>query len=319
MATDATGTPTNPDNIPKYNTAADIPSGKGLNAIVDAIQTIISQLKAGTLASGKIALAGLATTGTANSSTFLRGDGAWAAAPSADGWIAAGETWTYASADDPTYTFTAPGDLTGKYAAGQRIKLTQTTGGTKYFIVTVVSHAAGTTTITVYGGTDYDLANEAISSPYYSREKAPVGFPLSPRKWSVESFVTVNSTQAAAVAETWYNTGAASLVVPIGAWRLSYYASIYCDSDDNAASDVYGTLSTANNSASDSEFNTHGRVIGNASGVDAAGFPAWREKFVELAAKTTYYVNIRTDNGGSSIWVLGAYSSTNIRATCAYL
>lgn len=41
MATDATGTPTSPDNIPKYNTAVDKPSGKGFNAAMDAIQTAL--------------------------------------------------------------------------------------------------------------------------------------------------------------------------------------------------------------------------------------------------------------------------------------
>lgn len=39
MAVDATGTPTSPDSIPTYNTAADNPSGKGLNNIVAAVQT----------------------------------------------------------------------------------------------------------------------------------------------------------------------------------------------------------------------------------------------------------------------------------------
>jgi hypothetical protein len=42
MAVDATGTPTSPDNIPKFNTAVDAPSGKGSNAQMDAIQTALS-------------------------------------------------------------------------------------------------------------------------------------------------------------------------------------------------------------------------------------------------------------------------------------
>lgn len=42
MAVDATGPTTTPDNIPTYNTANDIPSGKGLNAIVAAIQAALS-------------------------------------------------------------------------------------------------------------------------------------------------------------------------------------------------------------------------------------------------------------------------------------
>lgn len=50
MATDATGAVTSPDNIPTYNTAADAPSGKGLNAIVAAIQAALStRLSAATI------------------------------------------------------------------------------------------------------------------------------------------------------------------------------------------------------------------------------------------------------------------------------
>lgn len=40
MATDATGTPT-AKGIPKYNTAVDAPSGKGFNAAMDAIDTLL--------------------------------------------------------------------------------------------------------------------------------------------------------------------------------------------------------------------------------------------------------------------------------------
>lgn len=39
---DASGTPTSPDNIPKYNTAADPPSGKGFNTAMDAIQAALT-------------------------------------------------------------------------------------------------------------------------------------------------------------------------------------------------------------------------------------------------------------------------------------
>lgn len=42
MATDATGTPTSPDNIPKYNTSVDAPSGLGFNAAMDQIQVALN-------------------------------------------------------------------------------------------------------------------------------------------------------------------------------------------------------------------------------------------------------------------------------------
>jgi hypothetical protein len=90
-----------------------------------------------------------------------------------DGWINPVETWTYVSAT----TFTISGDLTAKYSKGDKIKLTQTT--VKYFYVVAISFSTGTTTVTVYAGTDYTLANAAITLNYYSKGVSPNGFPTS--------------------------------------------------------------------------------------------------------------------------------------------
>lgn len=88
-----------------------------------------------------------------------------------DGWLAAGETWTYASAS----TFTISGDYSAKLQIGDKLKLTQTTD--KYFYVVKASHSGGTTTVTVNGGSTYTLANAAITSPYSSKMLNPRGFP----------------------------------------------------------------------------------------------------------------------------------------------
>lgn len=88
-----------------------------------------------------------------------------------DGWLPAHETWTYASAT----TFTVSGDVTAKYNVGDKIKLTQTSA--KYFYVIAISYGAPNTTVTVFGGTDYTLANAAITLPYYSKFSSPNAFP----------------------------------------------------------------------------------------------------------------------------------------------
>ena len=88
-----------------------------------------------------------------------------------DGWIPAEETWTYASAT----TFTISGDKTSKYQKGDKIKLTQTT--VKYFYIIGISYSAPNTTVTVTGGTDYTVANAAITLPYFSKIENPQGFP----------------------------------------------------------------------------------------------------------------------------------------------
>lgn len=88
-----------------------------------------------------------------------------------DGWILSTDTWTYASAT----TFTIAGvDRTAMFPKGTKIKLTQTTA--KYFYV-VGSAFSTNTTITVAGGTSYTVANETITSPYYSYASSPQGFP----------------------------------------------------------------------------------------------------------------------------------------------
>lgn len=88
-----------------------------------------------------------------------------------DGWQPATDTWTYASAT----TFTIAGvDRTAIFTSGTKIKLTQTTA--KYFYV-VGSAFSTNTTVTVTGGTDYTLANAAITLPNYSYASNPQGFP----------------------------------------------------------------------------------------------------------------------------------------------
>lgn len=84
-----------------------------------------------------------------------------------DGWIAVSDTWTYASAT----TVTVPSDATAKYSVGDKVRFTNS--GTKYFYITAVA----STTLTLNGGSDYTVANAAITVPYYSKAETPVGFP----------------------------------------------------------------------------------------------------------------------------------------------
>lgn len=84
-----------------------------------------------------------------------------------DGWQAVADTWTYASAT----TINVPSGATSLYQVGDKIKLTQTTA--KYFIVTAVAN----TLLTVTGGSDYSVANAAITSPCYSHSDYPFGWP----------------------------------------------------------------------------------------------------------------------------------------------
>lgn len=225
----------------------------------------------------------------------------------ADGWTALGATLTYSSADGPTFVATTSIDLTGVIPLGARIKLNQTTD--KYFIVTAIS----STTITLYGGTDYTLANAAITVPQYSMLKAPLGFPLDPTKWTVEVTDTTDAGQNSPVQNTWYN--ALSISLPIGAWRVYYQGGLQGTRSSGTCS-TYSTLSTANNSESDKKFTS---TVFCAS-VSNLFIGIHNEGAITVAAKTSYYLNVRTDTTSMTrVAFRGDIYTTVIRAVCAYL
>lgn len=239
---------------------------------------------------------------------------------STDGWTPIVDTLTYATDDDPTFTLTISGDFTGTYQAGQRLKLTQTTGGTKYFIITKVAFGGGTTTLTIYGGASYDLENEAITDPFYSVAKAPFGMPMSPVYWTESVNDSVDRAQASPVNGTWYNLGTILLDIPIGSWRVYYEVNLKIE---NTASDTAlvasATLSTANNTQSDSTMT--GTIVtadANAAGKQIVAL-IHREHTQDLTSKTTYYLNGMSQSGGTALNFRGDLGDTVIRAISAYL
>jgi len=231
------------------------------------------------------------------------------------GWVLVGDSWAYASADAPTFTITVPSGAASKYSVGMRIKLTQTT--VKYFIITAVAD----TVLTVYGGTDYTLVNAAISAISYSTQKAPLGFPLSPLKWQIE---TVNSTdiqQSSAVTNQWYNLGSLSIAIPIGLWDVQYFAN-FGGSAGSTVLDMNLTLSTANNSESDVEMTGLFKLdyTGTSAILRGRTFIN-RRKTILIASKETRYLNGKSQvaSNAGNLFLSGTQGSTVIRAVCAYL
>jgi hypothetical protein len=246
---------------------------------------------------------------------FLDGTGAWSTpvdipGASIDPWVPSADTWSYSSSDSPTFVASVNADVTGLIGVGYRVKLTQTT--VKYFIVTAVgAYSGGATLLTLYGGTDYTLTDEAISDPSYSYAKAPLGFPMSPSKWTVEVTDANLRSQETPTQNAWYNW--VNIVIPLGLWRV-YYEAIPSMYKELAAVTTQITLSTANNSESDTGF-TSGSI-----GYHNSTSQVHQEKILELAAKATYYLNIRTiDATVLGIYIRGDRAITVIRAVCAYL
>lgn len=243
-----------------------------------------------------------------------------------DGWFLPGGSWSYSSADAPTFVVSVNADMTGTLSAGMRIRLIQTTS--KYFIVTNVgSYSGGATLITLYGGTDYVLANASISGVYASPAKAPLGFPNDPDKWTVSIITTDTPAKASPTASTWYGgTGLSptgpSIDLPIGSWRVFYRNFVQVDITLVAVNTVgmRATLSTANNSESDIELSTTYSIT-LPIGTDVLKVECWAEKFISVASKTTYYLNIFTGTGSVTTLSMnpGAVFKNIIKAVCSYL
>jgi len=244
-----------------------------------------------------------------------------------NGWIAGTGTYSYTSADSPAFVMSVPDADAASINVGDRIKLTQTTS--KYFIVHAKgSPSGGFTPVTIYGGTDYTLANAAIASPRFSHAKSPLDFPMDPQKWTVSTVTTDTPTKATPTAATWYGgTGLSptgpSIDLPIGAWRV-FYRAVAEWSDNLAAIANAGcrvTLSTANNSQSDAELTTGFTVTVAISATALQRGTYQAEKLIAVAAKTTYYLNIFTGNSGvdNIYFNPSAVFQNVIKAVCAYL
>ena len=176
--------------------------------------------------------------------------------------------------------------------------------------------SAPSTTLTIYGDTDFSQAKSRIIEPYFSMAKTPYGFPVDEAKWRVESLVTSDSSQASPVAGTWYNKGG-SLAVPISRWRLEYAAQLEVTRAAAEALDVFATLSTAASSEVDKETTTK---MGISSGTSMRGSVSHCGYLLDLAAKGTYYLNCKTGQASmTAITFKGSEQKTKVRAVCAYL
>ena len=234
---------------------------------------------------------------------------------SSNGWIPDPNTWTFSSSDAPTYIVSINADVTAYIGLGMRIKVADS--GEQMGIVTAVgAFGGGVTLVTIYCGTEFALSGGAITLPYYSREKAPFGFPLDPLKWTVEVTDTTNRVQATPTQSVWYNLGSFSISIPIGAWNTSY--KVILNSIDSTSSIWQNrtTLSTSNNSESDTDFT----ILSNVGNVIRIYITHMINKNIILSSKTTYYLNQRTIVANlDNMYIRGDYIPTLIRAVCAYL
>lgn len=236
------------------------------------------------------------------------------------GWIASHATWSYSSADAPTFVISINADMTGILGKGMRIQITQSS--VNYFIITAVGvYSGGATLVTVYGGTDYTLANATITSAYYSQAKAPINFPMARTKWDIVVPVTTAYVKTSPTTNTWYgqtnlmdsSLALPSINVPIGDWEIGWEYLFYGAA--SAAMAVELTLSTSASTESDKELSN---IV--AIGVNPAFLyaPASRSKNITVTSKTPYYTLLRSITSASSIGIDNGVTNT-IRLKFGYL
>lgn len=240
-----------------------------------------------------------------------------------DGWQVLSTIPTRQSADDPVFVLRFAADMTGILTEGMRLEVTQST--VKYFIIhDVGTFSGGNTDVTVYGGTDFDVADTgvtAISAIRYSREKIPFGFPANPDKWTTRQTSTALLSVTASDTTTVSNIGSFSLDVPIGLWNLVLQANF---SNSFSGERVFSTIgvSTSNNSFSNNVMT--GEIDSRAAGSGATAVASRTichiQDIVELSSKTTYYVNVQARVGATQTMFLdGTRTETRLEAISAYL
>ena len=120
-----------------------------------------------------------------------------------------------------------------------------------------------------------------------------------------------DATQASPTQYTWYNLGSISLALTAGIWELEYSAMVRVQAASTSLR-VETTLSTANNSESDTELSS-GFDIVHSGNLAEARQTLKQGKRILITGTPTYYLNTRTLNGSvTSIRLVGAASDTAV-------
>lgn len=237
---------------------------------------------------------------------------------STSGWIAENEQriWSYASADSPSFnaTINAVDDV---LSPGMRVRLMQS-GVTKFFIITYVAMSSGSTIVTLYGGTDYTLTSATISDVAFSMMKAPLWFPMSPSKWTVE--VSDANDRTSTTFGSVVQVNAAHVInLPIGAWYVSYQAYVGW-SGVTSNMNVSLALSTSTSSISSKAYQRSFQTVAAGATTPVALSIEMNPMLIEVSTKTPYYLVGVFVATGTNWQLQGAtYAPTYIRAVCAYL
>lgn len=231
--------------------------------------------------------------------------------PQVSGWRSITDAWAYSSWSSTTRTgvITVPSDATLRYSAGMRIRIRQSTGGTKYGVIVAVS----STTLTVFFQSGTTLNNETIYYPAYSGQKAPLGFNTDRNQWALYVTDTTNRIVSAST----YTTMTVNLPVGIGVWELAYRLDIRVTNGSGSAKRGFITLSSDGSTETDPEL-TCTMYVPATSGFVGSGTCVATKTVAFTSAKTLLFLgrvsstptDVQMDNGTTQamhLWARCAY------------
>lgn len=191
-----------------------------------------------------------------------------------------------------------------------------------YAIITKTAFSTNTTlTVQVPEGCTIPTSG-GVSAVSYSTQKTPYQFPAQKGKWVVQTISKSTGSQGTPTQNTWYNINSLNMTIPIGEWSVRHAGCLYATKGASTILTTQRTLSTGNNSETDTLFTVANQVEG-ASGTMTSAVTVEARGFLSLTSATIYYLNNRTTT--ASVTSLGnldgntAFSPSVIEAELALL
>lgn len=175
-----------------------------------------------------------------------------------------------------------------------------TDGATDFGVVMTSSFSTNTTLVVQVPEGCTIPTSGGISAIYYSSLDTPYGFVRDKGRYEVGAYLKARQTAAGGSAFAFQNLNQ-YLTVPAGLWDLGYSADGIVT---HAGANYLGfalTLSTANNTQSDSEFTINSPAI-NVS-LTQIGANGTKRRPVKLTTGTTYYLNIAPSTTSSTLYI----------------
>lgn len=305
----------NVDNVADADqTSVGILSSGNATAIVDA---------ATDTAAGKIEIATPDETNTgSDSSKAVTPYGLQRKIIDEGGWITWAGTCSRSSSDTRTaiLQMVSDVDISVDCDTGCRIRVYQ--DGSYHYGIAVKNYvSAGSTYYVMYNGSDADsgtISTSSINEFKFSRQKLPKGFPPDPDHWTETATNSSQCTKATPTAGTWYNdysNGPILIDIPPGRWFVDYIGVLQVSDSSDATWGGEITLSTANNSESDSNYTY--RFL--SQGTNILHTAVITQQILDITAYDRYYLNIlATESGTDNIYIRCDQRPTIIRAISAY-